>query len=129
MAMTVRDILMDADAFRRAYPSWPHPESEKGLPMASTNPTPQGISALLRKAGHRKAVVKIRGGRSGYCVHTDLSTGNVKVQYYSQTTDLRGYNTELNLAAYAMAIEKAGYAVLKPSPRWLIVTAKTEEGA
>jgi hypothetical protein len=96
--------------------------------MTAKTPTPQGISALLRKAGHTKAVIKIRGGRSGYCVHTDLSTGNVKVQYYSQTTDLRGYGTELNLAAYAMAIEEAGYAVLKPSPRWLIVTAPEKEG-
>jgi hypothetical protein len=38
MAMTVRDILMNADAFRRAYPSWPSaepaPAAEAALPLA-----------------------------------------------------------------------------------------------
>lgn len=33
---TARDILMDADAFRRAYPGWPHPAPEKGFPMTTT---------------------------------------------------------------------------------------------
>ena len=26
---SVREICLDADAFRRAYPSWPHPEPEE----------------------------------------------------------------------------------------------------
>lgn len=29
MSLTVSDILHDADAFRRAYPDWPHPSPEK----------------------------------------------------------------------------------------------------
>lgn len=29
MAMTVHDILMNADAFKRAYPDWPHPAPEE----------------------------------------------------------------------------------------------------
>jgi hypothetical protein len=29
MPVTARDILADADAFRRAYPHWPHAEPER----------------------------------------------------------------------------------------------------
>ncbi len=29
MPLTVSDITRDADLFRRAYPSWPHPEPEE----------------------------------------------------------------------------------------------------
>jgi len=28
MSLTAHDLLTDADAFRRAYPRWPHPEPE-----------------------------------------------------------------------------------------------------
>jgi hypothetical protein len=28
VSVTARDILLDADTFRRAYPHWPHPEPE-----------------------------------------------------------------------------------------------------
>jgi hypothetical protein len=28
VSVTVRDILMNADTFRAAYPNWPHPEPE-----------------------------------------------------------------------------------------------------
>jgi len=91
--------------------------------MTTKQPTPQAISALLRKAGYQKAVVKLHGGSSGYCVQTDISTGNVRVEYHANTMRPSGYNTELNLSAYTRAIEKAGYEVLRPSPRCLIVTA------
>jgi hypothetical protein len=29
MSLSVSDILLNADTFRRAYPSWPHPEPEE----------------------------------------------------------------------------------------------------
>ena len=29
MALTARDIVMNADLFRSAYPHWPHPEPER----------------------------------------------------------------------------------------------------
>ncbi len=93
--------------------------------MTPNTPTPQGISRLLTAAGFTRAVIKVRGGTSGFCVHTDYSTGNVKVEHYSQT--MTGYSevhSEPHLAAYARAITDAGYEVLKPSPRWIIVTAK-----
>lgn len=32
MAITVHDILMNADAFRRSYPNWPHAEPPANLP-------------------------------------------------------------------------------------------------
>jgi len=92
--------------------------------MTSKQPTPQGISALLRKAGHAKAVVKLHGGTAGFCVTTDYSTGNVKVEYHANTMGSASHSTELNLSAYAKTIGAAGYDVAKPSPRWLIVTAK-----
>lgn len=91
--------------------------------MTAKQPAPQAISALLRKAGFTKAVVKMRGGTAGYFVQTDFSTGNVKVEYFTNTTGPSGYSTELNLSAYARDIEEAGYEVLRPSPRYLIVTA------
>ena len=94
--------------------------------MNTRPPTPQGISRLLAKAGFERAVIKIRGGTSGFDVHTDYSTGNVKVEHYSQVSN--GYS-EVKLAAYARAIADAGYEVLKPSPRWLIVTAGPEDSS
>jgi hypothetical protein len=33
MALTARDIIVNADAFRAAYPHWPHPEPERGTDM------------------------------------------------------------------------------------------------
>jgi hypothetical protein len=88
--------------------------------MTPKTPTPQGISALLRKAGHSRAVIKIRGGRAGFDVHTDLSTGNVKVEHYALT--MGGYS-EVKLAEYAKTITEAGWTV-EAGTYELIVTAK-----
>ena len=33
MAVTVHDILMDADLFRKAYPCWPHAEETTMTPV------------------------------------------------------------------------------------------------
>lgn len=95
--------------------------------MTAKTPTPSAISALLRKAGYQKAVVKIRGGKAGYCVTADLTTGNVRVEYHANTMGSAGYSTELNLSSYARAIAEAGYEVAKPSPRWILVSAKEED--
>ena len=38
MALTVSDILHDADAFRRAYPDWPHPSPEEQVPAPAAAP-------------------------------------------------------------------------------------------
>jgi hypothetical protein len=89
-------------------------------------PTPQGISALLRKAGHARAVVKLHGGRAGFDVHTDISTGAVKVEHFTNTMGGSGYS-EVKLTAYAKTITDAGYDVIKPSPRWILVNAKEED--
>ena len=42
MAMTVHDILMNADLFRRAYPCWPHPAPEEA---------PASLAAWLEQEG------------------------------------------------------------------------------
>ena len=94
--------------------------------MATKTPTPQGISRLLAAAGHTRAVIKIQGGRAGFDVHADYSTGAVKVGHYSNTMGTSGYYSEVKLAEYAETIADAGYDVIKPSPRYFLVTAKTE---
>ena len=38
MAMTVHDILHDADALRRAYPNWPLSSPEREAPAEAVNP-------------------------------------------------------------------------------------------
>jgi hypothetical protein len=45
--MRVSDILRNADAFRRAYPSWPHPEPEPGR-----DPRSEVIRAMLSRRYH-----------------------------------------------------------------------------
>lgn len=92
------------------------------MAASSKTPSASAISRLLSAAGFEKAVVKMRGGCSGFDVHADSSTGNVRVKHYSNT--MGPSSDPLALTAYAKAITEAGYDVLKPSPRFLIVTAK-----
>jgi hypothetical protein len=89
-----------------------------------TAPSPQGISALLRKAGHTRAISKLRGGVSGYSVHK-LSEGKVEVTYSSITMGTSNAYRYERLAKYADTIDDAGYEVVTmlDLPR-LIVTAK-----
>jgi len=95
--------------------------------MTAKTPTPSGISRLLAAAGHSRAVIKISGGRAGFDVHTDYSTGAVKVEHYSNTMGGSGNYSEVKLAEYAKTITEAGYDVIKPSPRWILVNAKDED--
>lgn len=59
MAMTVHDILMNADAFRRAYPSWPHPEPERSAEMLDTT---VDETALFDQVRRLKEHDDLRGG-------------------------------------------------------------------
>jgi hypothetical protein len=48
MPLSASDLLHDADAFRRAYPNWPHPEPE---PRAEPEPLGVGgrtLSEMVR---------------------------------------------------------------------------------
>lgn len=99
-------------------------------------PTPQGISALLRKAGFEKSVSsasRIKGWRNhspGYIVRAD-SPGRVFVHH--TTSDFRPSRERCaeEQERYAQAIEAAGYAVERgEGGLWgpLIVTAPKEAG-
>lgn len=94
--------------------------------MRTKTPDASSISRLLRKAGYQKAVIKIQGGKAGFDVTGYYSTGAVRVEHYSNTMGPSGLS-EVKLDAYARTITEAGYDVARPSPRWLIVTAKTED--
>ena len=64
MAMTVRDILGDADAFRRAYPHWPSAEpvpAETSLPLADRLAAwidEQGIKGNYDTAGIAARIIR-----------------------------------------------------------------------
>jgi hypothetical protein len=88
-------------------------------------PTASGISRLLAAAGHTRAVVRLHGGRAGFDVHTDDSTGAVRVEHFSNT--MGPSYSEVKLAAYVKTITGAGYDVIQPSPRWILVNAKEED--
>jgi hypothetical protein len=87
-------------------------------------PTPQGISALLRKAGFTRAVIGIRGGNSGFKVTKCRARENaVEVRQYFQlsVSSLEPYRDKLR--RYAEVIEAAGYGT-EAGTYHLIVTAK-----
>jgi hypothetical protein len=99
-------------------------EAEAMTPKPKT-PTPQGISALLRKAGNTRAISKLRGGVSGYSVSKYGAGPEVEVRYSSVTMGTSMQYRCAKLTEYAKAIDCAGYAVeMRPEFPRLIVTAK-----
>ena len=95
--------------------------------MTAKNPTPQGISALLKRAGFQRGKRVIRGTVIGYEVSRDLSTGAVRVEHVAFSMNPAERVTADALAKYAEVITAAGYDVIKPSPRWILVNAKEED--
>ena len=86
-------------------------------------PTPQGISALLRKAGFERAVISARGGNSGFKVEKCRARENaVKVYTYFQLQH-PDESYRAMLRRYAKTIEAAGYST-EVYAYHLIVTAK-----
>jgi hypothetical protein len=83
-------------------------------------PTASGISRLLSAAGHTRAVVKLRGGCSGFRV-SNADPGAVWVWHYSVLGTSRNREAEM-LAKYATVITDAGYAVETYTHDRLIVT-------
>jgi uncharacterized glyoxalase superfamily metalloenzyme YdcJ len=86
-------------------------------------PTPQGISALLRKAGFERAAISIRGGNSGFKVEKCRArAGAVKVRaYFLIRMSDQAYGAMLR--RYRDAIEAAGYST-EVGTYHLVVTAK-----
>jgi hypothetical protein len=94
--------------------------------VKSKTPTPQGISALLRKAGFTRATPG--NGMFGY-VASKIYAGEcgVRVRYLGLRSAPDGARRE-QLEEYAKVISAAGYAAAIDGDGWeLIVTAATEE--
>jgi hypothetical protein len=80
--------------------------------MTAKPPTPQGISALLRKAGFSRSVRQGRGQAStGYDVSKSYGDGDVVVRHNTWSMVPFPEARDAALARYAAAIEAAGYAV------------------
>lgn len=95
--------------------------------MTPHPPTPQGISALLKRAGFTKSVRTPRmGSSSGYQVAKDYGNLNgVAVRHITWSMNPPENIVSEWLSKYADAISAAGYAVTRPEDRdILIVTAK-----
>lgn len=94
--------------------------------MTPKHPTPQGISALLRKAGFDRAVISIRGGNSGYKVEKCRArTDAVKVRRYFYLGGMPDARYREMLRKYAAAIEAAGYQT-EAGTYHLVVTSPKE---
>lgn len=95
-----------------------------GNAASAKTPTASGISRLLG-AEHTRAVVRLRGGRSGFTV-ADIGDGIVWVEYFASISSRTGTRCLEMLAGYAKTIRDAGYTVETSTERKrLTVTAKT----
>ena len=87
-------------------------------------PTASGISRLLSTAGFTRAVVKMRGGRSGFAVASGRHEGMVTVRYCAMLgTSRSAEQYEQWHEQYAETIAAAGYAT-DIDDLGVIVTAK-----
>ena len=88
-------------------------------------PTPQGISALLRKAGHQKYTTI-----SGYAVRV-RKPGEILVEHYRDLSRSQDASElEEMLTAYQGVVEQAGFRVARdphPGCIGIFVTAAEEE--
>lgn len=90
-------------------------------------PTPQAISALLRKAGFVRAISLLRGGVSGYSVSKYGAGPDVEVRYSSVSMGTSNEHRLMHLARYERVLSMHGYAVETDAQACrLIVTTKTE---
>jgi hypothetical protein len=81
--------------------------------MTPKSPTPQGISALLAKAGFTRAIVKASAaGCAGFAVTADRSRSDaVRVRYRSWSMVGPNSRSAERNADYAKAIRDAGWTV------------------
>jgi hypothetical protein len=95
--------------------------------MAANPPTPQRISALLKRAGFERAVIKMRGGRSGFDAKQGLADGSVVVRHRfwaMGATNPDRYREWLE--RYSAVIVAAGYSTVI-GVQSLTVTAGKDE--
>lgn len=106
----------------------PTPATGKAEAMTPKPPTPQGISALLKRAGFKRSERQIGGFGNGFVaekIHGRDDAIRVRHRFWSMRANRD--DALPHLAAYSVAIEAAGWAVEFGS--WeLIVTAKTTPG-
>ena len=97
--------------------------------MTAKQPTPSGVSRLLGKAGHTRAIVAIRNGRPGYWV-TEGPAGKVHVEFYANTGFCSVSRRIETLDRYASSVTDAGYSCAHDVDfDRLIVTAPAGEPA
>lgn len=81
--------------------------------MTAKAPTPQGISALLRKAGHERAITRTRGRNTeGYRVkRSPHDSDAVLVNWWADSSSLADERAkhDRTLRGYADVITEAGY--------------------
>ena len=94
--------------------------------MAGKQPTPQGISALLRKARHARYRSARNAVYGGYRVTAGTRTGSVKVGHLAGMADRSPAAHAAALDAYTRTITGAGWAVER-GEYCLIVTAKEDD--
>lgn len=93
--------------------------------MTSKNPTPQGISALLKRAGFERAVISIRGGNSGFQVTKCRVRENaVKIRQYFYLGGASDQRYREALRGYAKVIEAAGYQTEVGTYHLIVLAAK-----
>lgn len=100
-------------------------------------PTPQGVSAALRKAGFTRSVsssTAVKGWKNhspGYVVRQGIKNGTVEVYHETgafQRDDRDREKRDAKQAEYAQALEAAGY-VMSADKSWrggLIVSARRD---
>lgn len=87
-------------------------------------PTPQGISALLKRAGHTRAQATGRAwGAAGYQSRQDWTGPGVRVTYHHPSGRVGPEHVSAMLAKYKTAIRDAGWRVETGVGQVLIVSA------
>ena len=87
-------------------------------------PTPQGISRLLARAGHRRAqVTGLSWGAAGFIARQDWAGPGVRVSYFSPSGATSPEHQSAMLAKYKVTLRDAGWHVEMGMHQVLSVTA------
>lgn len=93
--------------------------------MTVKQPTAQGISALLKRAGHTRARrTGLAWGIPGFVSRQDWSGPGVRVTYFNPSGEVGPEHVSAMLAKYRVPIRDAGWHVEMGVNQVLIVSAK-----